>query len=211
MSQNNNFNIEPVSGYFISKQNFLLPFLKIIPSKFRYQFLIHCSFLFLSFSSAGQSSGSRTVSITLPTIAILDIHPKGNITLNFTAPTEAGSPLTNPSNNSKWLNYTSAITAGGSSRSISASINNTIPGMNIRLQASAAMGLGGGIRGTSAGLVTLTTTPTTFISGIGGAYTGDGVNNGHQLTISVVPSSSYGSISAQTSTSIVVTYTISSI
>ena len=50
------------------------------------------------------------------------------------------NPLGNPtSNNAKWLNYTSAV-AVGNTRTITASVNQVIPGINIRLQAGAATG-----------------------------------------------------------------------
>jgi hypothetical protein len=97
-----------------------------------------------------QTSGSGNITLTLPTVALLDIHPAGNISMNFSAPTEAGNPLGNPtSNNTKWLNYTSAVSVGNT-RIITASVNQMIPGINIRLQAGAAAGSGGGARGTSA-------------------------------------------------------------
>ncbi|WET47680.1 hypothetical protein PYS58_13940 [Chryseobacterium indologenes] len=139
----------------------------------------------------------------------MDIEPTGNITLNFTAPTEAGNALGNPTpNTSKWINYTSAITSGGLTRKITAAISGTlIPGVNIRLQAAAASGAGGGTLGTPSAQVTLTNTPVTIISGIGGAFTGNGTNNGHRLTISLVPST-YASLSAQTNTALTIVYTI---
>ncbi|WP_228463980.1 MULTISPECIES: hypothetical protein [Chryseobacterium] len=139
----------------------------------------------------------------------MDIEPTGNITLNFTAPTEAGNALGNPTpNTSKWINYTSAITSGGLTRKITAAISGTlIPGVNIRLQAAAASGAGGGTLGTPSAQVTLTNTPITIISGIGGAFTGNGTNNGHRLTISLVPST-YASLSAQTNTALTIVYTI---
>ena len=88
-----------------------------------------------------------------------------------------------------------------------ASVSQLIPGVNIRIQAAAASGAGGGTLGTSAGQITLTTTPTTIISGIGGAYTGNGANNGHRLTISLVPGT-YASLSAQANTTVSIVYTI---
>lgn len=155
-----------------------------------------------------QTTGSKNAAVTLPIITLMDIEPAGNITLSFIAPTEAGRALVNPAaNTSKWINYTSAIASGGVSRKITASVNKLIPGIDIRLQASAVSGSGSGTLGTTAGLVTLTTTPITIISGIGGAYTGNGINNGHQLTISLVPNN-YSNLSAQSNTPVVITYTI---
>ncbi|MGK6343846.1 hypothetical protein ACMGDK_16625 [Chryseobacterium sp. DT-3] len=149
-----------------------------------------------------------TIAVTLPVVTLLDIEPTGTFTLNFTAPTEAGQALTAPAaNTTKWVNYTSAIVSGGLTRRITASVNQVIPGVSIRLQAAAASGAGGGVLGTSSGLVTLSTTATNIITGIGGAFTGTGANNGHRLTISLAVNT-YANLSARTNTPIVITYTI---
>lgn len=164
--------------------------------------------LSLPFSSAAQTTGSKNVTLTLPTIALLDVEPTGLINMNFTAPTEAGRSLVNPTpNTSKWINYTSAITAGGNNRIITASINQTIPGIDIKLTAASASG-GAGALGTTVGQVVLTTVAKTIISGIGGAYTGNGTSVGHQLTITATPNN-YASLSSSNSTSIIIRYTIS--
>lgn len=155
-----------------------------------------------------QTTGNRTVSVTLPVITLLDIEPVGNINFSFIAPTEAGRPLINPeSNNTKWINYTSAIATGGVSRRVTASINQLIPGVDIKLQTAASSGIGSGVLGTPAAQVTLSTTPTTIISGIGGAFTGNGANNGHRLTISLT-TNNYSNLSTRSNTPIIITYTI---
>lgn len=149
-----------------------------------------------------------TIALTLPVVTLLDIEPTGTFTLNFTAPTEAGQALTAPAaNTTKWINYTSAIASGGLTRRITASINQLVPGVSIRVQAAAASGSGGGTLGTSAGQVTLSTTATNIITGIGGAFTGNGANNGHRLTISVAVNT-YANLSALTNSPVVITYTI---
>jgi len=148
------------------------------------------------------------IAVSLPVVTLLDVEPAGTFTLNFTAPTEAGQALTVPAaNTTKWVNYTSAIASGGLTRRVTASINQLIPGVNISIQAAAASGAGGGTLGTSSGLVTLSTTAATIITGIGGAYTGTGANNGHRLTISLAVST-YANLSARTNTPVVITYTI---
>ncbi|WON94831.1 hypothetical protein ACLCDV_07670 [Sphingobacterium sp. Lzh-3] len=171
--------------------------------------LIYICTLSFPFSSAAQLTGSKNVILTLPTVALLDIEPAGLINMNFTAPTEAGSPLVNPTpNTSKWLNYTSAIAAAGSNRIITASISKIVPGIDIKLStASAAMG-GGGALGTPSGQIILTTIAQTIVSGIGGAYTGNGANFGHQLTLTISPNN-YATLSSANSTSIIIRYTIS--
>ncbi|KMQ59570.1 hypothetical protein ACM46_19565 [Chryseobacterium angstadtii] len=157
---------------------------------------------------SGGLFSQTTVALTLPVVTLLDVEPTGSFTLNFTAPTEAGQALTAPAaNTTKWVNYTSAIASGGLTRRVTASINQVIPGVNIRVQAAAASGAGGGTLGTSSGLVTLSTTASTIITGIGGAYTGNGANNGHMLTISLSVNT-YANLSAHINTPVVITYTI---
>lgn len=149
------------------------------------------------------------VTLTLPVVTLMDVEPTGNIALNFTAPTEAGNPIGNPTpNTSKWINYTSAIASGGLTRKITAAISGTlIAGVDIKLQAAAASGAGGGTLGTPSAQVTLTNTPVTIISGIGGAFTSNGVNNGHRLTISLVPNT-YSNLTTRTNTTLTIVYTI---
>lgn len=170
--------------------------------------LILLSGLFLSCSVLSQTTGNRTVTLTLPVVTLMDVEPAGTISLNYAAPTEAGNAVTIPTaNTAKWINYTSAITASGVVRRITASINQVIPGTDIRIQAAAASGSGGGTLGSPSAQVILTTAAQTIISGIGGAFTGNGPNNGHRLTITLT-NNTYANISARTNTPIVITYTI---
>lgn len=155
-----------------------------------------------------QTTGNRTASATFPVVTLLDIEPAGAIAMNFIAPTEAGRPIVSPAiNTSKWINYTSAIAAGGLSRKITASVSPVIPGIDIKIQAAAATGSGGGTLGTPSAQVTLNTISQTIISGIGGSFTGNGANNGHRLTISLSPNT-YSNLSARTNTAVVIVYTI---
>ncbi len=162
-----------------------------------------------SFILPGVLYCQANVTLTLPVVTLMDIEPAGSISMNFTAPTEAGNPLGNPAPNiSKWINYTSAITSGGLTRKITAYIStDLITGVDVKLQAAAASGAGGGTLGTPSAQVTLTQTPITIISGIGGAYTGNGANNGHRLTISLVPNT-YASLKAQSNIAVNIVYTI---
>lgn len=171
------------------------------------KFLVVCAFL-IFVNATAQTTGNRTVSINLPTVALVDVEPKGTLTFQFGAPTQAGEKISNPEpNTTKWINYTSAITSNGINRKITAAVNQTIPGINIRIQAEAASGAGGGTLGTPASQVTLTTNAKTIINGIGGAYTGIGSSNGHKLTITL-NTSSYATLQAATNTPVVIIYTI---
>lgn len=154
-----------------------------------------------------QLSGNSTLSVNLPVVTLMDIEPTGAISMNFTAPTEAGMAIVSPAiNTTKWINYTSAIASGGATRKITASVNPVISGVDIRIQAAAASGAGGGTLGTPTSQVTLNTTSQTIISGIGGAFTENGVNNGHRLTISL-SANTYANLS-RTNTPVVIVYTI---
>lgn len=166
-------------------------------------------FLLASFILSGVLYCQANITLTLPVVTLIDIEPTGSITMNFIAPTEAGNPLGNPTpNTSKWINYTSAITSGGLTRKITAYIStDLIAGVDVKLQAAAASGVGGGTLGIPSAQVILTKTPITIISGIGGAYTGNGANNGHRLTISLVPNT-YASLNAQSNISVNIVYTI---
>lgn len=170
--------------------------------------LIFLSGLLLSCNMFSQTAGNRTVTVTLPVVTLMDVEPSGTISLSYMAPTEAGNAIAVPAaNTTKWINYTSAITASGVTRRITASINQLVPGIDIRIQAAAASGSGSGTLGTPSSQVVLTTAAQTIISGIGGAFTGNGTNNGHQLTITLT-TSAYANIASRTNTPIIITYTI---
>lgn len=155
-----------------------------------------------------QTTGNKSIAVTLPIVTLMDIEPTGAISLNYTAPTEAGNPVTIPvANTTKWINYTSAIAPSGLTRRITASINQVLPGVDIKIQAAAASGSGGGTLGTPSAQVTLTATAQTIISGIGGAFTGNGTNNGHRLTITLA-TNTYANLIARTNTPVIITYTI---
>ena len=166
-------------------------------------------FLFVGSNSLCSQNNNHNIPLTIPEIAILDIEPNTSaIVVDFTAPTEAGDPITGDAVVSdKWINYTSCIASGGTVRSINVSIDQMISGVDIKLQAATAVG-GGGVLGTPEGEVVLTTTPILLISNIGGAYTGDGGSSGHQLTYSLEVND-YALINETVNETIVVTYTIS--
>ena len=87
-------------------------------------------------------------------------------------------------NNKKWINFSSAVIAGNS-RSISIQMDVgqvAPPGIYLKLSTSNYMGIGQGVLGSPSGVVTLNDTPQTIISNIKGAYTGNGINNGYELT-----------------------------
>ncbi len=144
-------------------------------------------FLLLCQTAFGQTAESVGVSITLPSIALLDVGPNsGGFNLNLTAPTEAGLPQTiTATNNSKWLSFTSAV-ATGVTRSINVQISGSLPtGLNLKLATANYSGKGAGRLGSPISAVNLSNALQTVVSNIGGAYTGIGVGNGYNLTYSL--------------------------
>jgi len=165
--------------------------------------------LLLSTCAVYAQSVTGTISIKLLPVALVDIEPSGNITMAFAAPIEAGNAIVLPATNTtKWLNYTSSISLNAAQRRISVAVNETIPGINIKLQASPAAATGAGAKGLSSGKITVGTTAQTIINNIGGAYTGDGTANGHQLNISMEVTN-YTNLKVISNKIIIFTYTIS--
>jgi len=160
------------------------------------------------------ATANHTIVISVPEVALLDIEGGTSINMGPDAPTEAGSPLvfSGNANTSLWLNYSSIVgTTVDATRNVTVSISNgTIPGgMELKVTAGADAGAGAGTMGTSAGLITLSGTSQTIISGIGSSYTGDGVSKGHNLTYELsLASGSYGDIDFEDDNTLTILYTI---
>lgn len=164
------------------------------------------------------ATDNHTIGITIPEVAIVDIEPEAskNITMGFTAPDEAGLPITlTGSNNTLWLNYSSIKSVADATRNVSVKLNALVPGVDIKVTAATASGSGAGTLGTPSAQLILSAADQTIVSGIGSAYTGDGASNGHNLTYELAPGSgsgsvaSYADLEATTTASATVTYTIS--
>jgi hypothetical protein len=162
----------------------------------------------------GQLTGQADVSVSLPSMTLIDIEPgTTSFTLSLSSPTESGLPVsigTVASNNSNWLNYTVAIPPAGNSKNIYVHISsgNNPSGISLNLTASNFSGTGSGTFGNSAGSISLSTSPQALITGIGRSFTGNSINNGHRLTysLSIV---NYAQLSYSESATLQIMYTIS--
>ncbi|MEJ5050741.1 hypothetical protein WH221_12970 [Chryseobacterium culicis] len=168
-------------------------------------------------SAQDLATDNHTVTISIPEVALVDIEPAAtkNITLGFTAPTEAGNPiLPSAANTTLWLNYSSIKSVADPTRNVSVKMNAIIPGVDLRVTAAAPTG-GAGTLGASAGLVILTANDQNIVLDIGSAYTGNGANNGHNLTYALAAGSgpggvaAYADLQATATVAATVTYTIS--
>lgn len=181
----------------------------------RWNFILGISFIALTANAQDTNSDNHTIGISIPEVAIVDIEPNAskNITMGFTAPTEAGLPIVAPANNTTlWLNYSSIKSAADPTRKISVKLTSLIAGVDIKVTAASYSGTGDGTVGTAASQLTLSATDQDIITGIGSAYTGNGASNGHNLTYEVAFGTTgvadYADLTHSSNTA-TVTYTIS--
>ncbi len=173
-------------------------------------FLVICSTLAFSQWEEGQIN----VRFSVPEIALVDIEPSQNNTINFSVlpASESGvsSSIQKTSNETLWVNYSSAVSDLNKNRSILAEIANgsLTEGITIFLEASAYSGNGEGETGQSAGKISLSNQPKPIISNIGSCYTSDGTNNGHLLSFSI-EISDYSKVFSSEESVFTVLYTIS--
>lgn len=147
--------------------------------------LIYIICFFCAISNYAQETGSVNATFNLSQVAMLDLEPDNtSLTLKIATPNEAGEKAAVVmANNKKWINFSSAVSVGNS-RNISIKIagGQVPPGIYLKLSTSNYMGTGKGVLGSPANVVTLSNAPQTIISNIRGAHTGNGINNGYELT-----------------------------
>ncbi len=143
-------------------------------------------------SLVAQNFGEHSVAISIPEIAILDIESStssSDVTFDLNANNlEAGEEFTiSETNSNLWINYTSVVQNGLSSRNVTVELDddNFIAGMVLKVVAASQSGTGQGDHGTATSVVTPTILPQNLITDIGSAFTGNGASNGHKLTYSL--------------------------
>jgi len=161
------------------------------------------------------NDADHNIVISIPEVALLDVEGGTSINLGGTAPTEAGDPITfGSTDNSLWINYSSIIgSTTEPSRAVSVAVSSgTLPGgLDLKVQAGNDAGSGDGTVGTPSAQLTLSSTGQSIITGIGSCYTGDGANNGHQLTytLDLASGGNYADLDFDDATTVTVTYTLS--
>ncbi len=183
-------------------------------TKFFFVFALIAFSVSITYAQDSNTDG-HTVTIGVPEVALIDIEPAAskNISLEYTAPTEAGNPLVAVTNTDLWLNYSSIKSSTNPTRSVTVKVSQVIAGADLKVSAGSDNGAGDGTVGVPGAALTLTTSDQTLISGIGSCYTGDGASSGHNLTYSLDLANSggntYADLEAVASSAITVTYTIS--
>ena len=162
-----------------------------------------------AYLQADNETDNHNITLAVPQIALLDIESASAIDISVTlvAPDEAGDPMASQTDNSLWLNVTSIVNSGNT-RNISVKIDKVVLGLDVKVVAATYSGLGNGNWGTPNPEFALTTTDQTLVNGITSGYTGDGAENGYQLTYTVDPDETAFDALEASSPSLVVTYTL---
>ncbi len=130
----------------------------------------------LAFASA---TTTQTVTMQISSISVLGTT--GNpATLAVSAPAQGGATPANPTTNTTYAQYTSTV-ATGVTRRLQANWGTTDgapAGCSLLLTATPGTGTN---QGTSAGQITMSSTATNIVTGIGSCATGTGATNGAQL------------------------------
>ena len=142
-------------------------------------------------------TATHDVEITVAEVALIGLNNTTLVTLNTVAPGSAGADPTGSSDTGKTVQYTS-LNATGFTRDIEADIDAATPGGT---SLSLACDPGGGVAGTTAGAVTLSTTPAAIVTGIGSyASTATGPTLTYQLNVTAVGSLVVGTVGTVTVT-----------
>ena len=184
------------------------------------QNLLFAAFILIASSNAfaqDKDNDSHTLSIGIPGVALLDIESTTSnaISLNASAPTEAGDKVEfNQSNSDLWLNY-SSIVGKDSSREVTVQITDgDVPdGINLTVVADQYEGDGEGTMGEASddAIILNSKKAENIIKGIGSAYTGNGAKKGHNLTYKIAQSDdkdAYANLNFEQSTTLTITYTL---
>lgn len=169
--------------------------------------------LYLPFAAFGQwGTGQATVYLNFPEVALVDIEPETNNQIHFAIQPaqEAGQSalIEKSADAALWINYTSAMSVNQNSRSITVAVSQgQIPsGIKLFLVTSEISG-GNGRCGVSTGKTELSNQPRPIITGIGNCFTGDGINNGHQISLSI-EISDYPALKSTGESNFIVLYTL---
>ena len=130
------------------------------------------------------------VNINIPEVALIDIESQSgskSVNLSIRGATEAGkSSVTNNTDDSLWLNYSSVVNSANPSRKITVYIasGQAPPGTYLSLKAANYTGNGHGNHGQPRDnyIILNSNANQNLITDIGSAYTGHGYGNGHKLT-----------------------------
>jgi hypothetical protein len=158
--------------------------------------VVFVALLILVIAAAGfaqQRSDSHVINFTIPNIYVLDVDndgggtsPNTDVAITLSDPSVPGAhPAVAYANNDNYLNYTSVVSSTGTHK-ISAKLSSTLPGVNIRVSATAPMGGYGSMGSSFATNLALSTTDQDIVSGIGSCWTGTTGTDGAAVVYDIV-------------------------
>lgn len=148
-------------------------------------------FVLCRHASAQLDEETVHIGFSLPEVALMDVEYIGNGTIEFEllpSSESGGSPVFRQLTSQEfWINYSSALGKFSPDRSIVAQVSGgSLPeGLELYIQATDYSGTGKGKTGASVGKVMIGSDPRPIITGIGSAFTGNGIGNGHRLNFQV--------------------------
>ena len=129
------------------------------------------------------TTANSAVSVSMGSFCLVGVT-SSSVNLTISNPATPGGVPNNATNASTYAQYSSVV-ASGVTRRITAqwATGNSAPtGCELRLQASPA----GGVQGTSAGQIVVSTTAQNIVTGIGGCATGTGATSGALFSFTLV-------------------------
>lgn len=152
------------------------------------------------------------VSLALPEVSLVSIKPDNStIVISMENANVAGEKIvcTSKSENHLWLNYTCSLAPESPSKNLTAQIiSGSVPnGLELQLTVSDYTGNGKGRFGTPIPKIKLQNYPQNIISNIGGSYTNQGINNGHELEYTL-EISNYKLLDSEKSNTLTILYTL---
>lgn len=157
-------------------------------------------------------TATHDITITVDEVAMLALDDNSALSFTVSAPAVAGDPfvVTEPGDVTKYLQFTSIVTAT-TTRKITAQLGTALPaGIFINVAATDAAG-GCGTLGTAVASTALSTTDADVVAGIGSGYTGSAADSdGVQLvySISAINCGDAGTVFENPGTTVTVTYTL---
>lgn len=165
-------------------------------------------FLFAPQLWAQDNTGTNEITMGIPELQLLATT---NSTLNLELTTStAGEAIQSGAQDSSYVQVSSIVPTAGTTRTIEASYDAIPAGTELVVSASAPTnGNQGGTIGSGLSNVSLSTTATDIITGIGSCYTGTASDDGYKLVYSwSAATGAYGDIVATSSQVATVTLTI---
>ena len=179
------------------------------------KFTVMILLLFTGFTKTyaqDDNSSGHKVTISIPEVALLDLEGSKCITLAPKAPTEAGEgfDFSQAVDNNAWINYSSVV-GRHKTRSVTVEITRGYVPEGLILLATAAndAGNGKGKMGNPSGQIKLSNNPQKIIYNVGSCYTGNGTNNGHNLSykLDIESDADYAKLT-NTEADLTITYTL---